>query len=494
MKSNEGKHIGIIGGGVAGSTAAIHFTELGFKVSILEKGPSLVNGPPICHLHAGGNLYREISQQQCVELLKQSIDSVRLFPHSINVRPTVIAVPKSDGGTPEDLLPRLETIQSAYQQLVDSDEKNRVLGDPNAYYRLLDRDALTALAKQSQPKSPKTLEEWCIPFAKNADLEQLKYPVVVVQEYGWSVFRLAALAHLTLDKAPNCQVMTQAKVQHLHRDKHGWQVQFERHGQQENLEVDYLINACGFRTGVWDDEIGASCERLVEFKSAYVTRWHQGDEQWPEVIFHGPRGTDKGMAQLTPYGNGVFQLHGMTPDITLFDNGLVSSDRTSSQPKLDPKHIHRIDTGWEQQDIDLRTTKAIAHVAQFIPSYQTAQVAGKPLFGAQQIPGRDPSLRASDVSFFEDNYARIEIVKASSTLYAAQKIAAHWFGIERDRDIERTHSVTTSHSLEQTEQTAMSLATLRQYPVELAQVSGETSTEEARAKEITRCDETSMAS
>ncbi len=474
MKSNEGKHIGIIGGGVAGSTAAIHFTELGFKVSILEKGPSLVNGPPICHLHAGGNLYREISQQQCVELLKQSIESVRLFPHSINVRPTVIAVPQSDSGTPEDLLPRLKTIQSAYQDLVDSDEKNRVLGDPQAYFRLLDREALTALANKSQPNSPKTLEDWCIPFAKNANLDQLKYPVVVVQEYGWSVFRLAALAHLTLDEAPNCQVMTECTVKHLHHNEQGWQIEYQRHGQQDTLQVDYLINACGFRTGVWDDEIGVHRQRLVEFKSAYVTRWQQGDEQWPEVIFHGPRGTDKGMAQLTPYGNGVFQLHGMTPDITLFNNGLVSSDPKSSQPKLDEQHIKRIDCGWEQQDIDVRTTKAIAHVAQFIPSYQTAQVAGKPLFGAQQIPGRDPSLRASDVSFFKDNYARIEIVKASSTLYAAQKIAEQWFGIEMNSDIERTHSVTTSHTLVQTEQKAMWLAKLRQYPVELAQVSGET--------------------
>ncbi|MCV5990535.1 FAD-dependent oxidoreductase, partial [Escherichia coli] len=59
--SHKDKHIAVVGGGVAGATAAIHFAELGFKVSVIEKGVSLVNGPPICHLHAGGNLYREIS-------------------------------------------------------------------------------------------------------------------------------------------------------------------------------------------------------------------------------------------------------------------------------------------------------------------------------------------------------------------------------------------------------------------------------------------------
>ncbi|GAL14445.1 hypothetical protein JCM19233_5457 [Vibrio astriarenae] len=53
-------------------------------------------------------------------------------------------------------------------------------------------------------------------------------------------------------------------------------------------------------------------ERLVEFKAAYVTRWTENQYQWPEVIFHGERGTPNGMAQLTPYSDNTFQLHGMT--------------------------------------------------------------------------------------------------------------------------------------------------------------------------------------
>lgn len=118
-------HIAVVGGGVAGATAAIHFSELGFKVTLIEKGPSLVNGPPICHLHAGGNLYREISTEQCIELLKQSIESVRLFPSSINIRPTVIAIPQSDQGTPEALLTRLQAVASSYATLVEQDPETK---------------------------------------------------------------------------------------------------------------------------------------------------------------------------------------------------------------------------------------------------------------------------------------------------------------------------------------------------------------------------------
>ena len=111
VPDTEKLHIGIIGGGVAGSTVALRFAELGIKVTLFEKGSSLVNGPPICHLHSGGNLYREISESQCLTLLRECIDTLRVFPHTINYRPTMIAIPKYDDGDPTDILPRLVTLK-----------------------------------------------------------------------------------------------------------------------------------------------------------------------------------------------------------------------------------------------------------------------------------------------------------------------------------------------------------------------------------------------
>ena len=49
-------------------------------------------------------------------------------------------------------------------------------------------------------------------------------------------------------------------------------------------------------------------------------------------------------------------------------------------------------------------------------------MGGKPLYGAQQIPGKDSTLRAADVTFKGNNYARANIVKASSAVKAAEKI------------------------------------------------------------------------
>ena len=43
---NSDIKIAIIGGGVAGSTIALRFAELGIDTTLIEKGQSLVNGPP----------------------------------------------------------------------------------------------------------------------------------------------------------------------------------------------------------------------------------------------------------------------------------------------------------------------------------------------------------------------------------------------------------------------------------------------------------------
>lgn len=47
VRVKEEAEIAVVGGGIAGSTIALYLSQLGLKVSLFEKGPSLVNGPPI---------------------------------------------------------------------------------------------------------------------------------------------------------------------------------------------------------------------------------------------------------------------------------------------------------------------------------------------------------------------------------------------------------------------------------------------------------------
>ena len=62
------------------------------------------------------------------------------------------------------------------------------------------------------------------------------------------------------------------------------------------------------------------------------------------------------------------------------------------------------------------TGKAIKHVSKYLSTFLTSTPSGPSLSGAQQIPGKDPSLRAATISFPSNRYARAEIVKVSSAL------------------------------------------------------------------------------
>ena len=466
--------VAVIGGGIAGSTIALYLSEIGLDVQLFEKGPSLVNGPPICHLHAGGNLYREISDLQCLTLLKQSIDLVRFYPHAVDYRPTVIAVPLDDAGKPEDLYDRLEKLQAEYESLIKLDPRNKVLGESAEYFKLYTREEIHALKKESLPELVKHMDDWMIPVAKNIDLDKVQFPLIMVQEYGLNLFRLASSARLALDKKSNCKTLLNHKVNNISKTEksNSWRVSYQHEGQTQDESFDFLINAAGFKTGKFDDMLGFKRERLVEFKAAYVSRWDEGNSLWPEVVFYGERGTPKGMAQFTPYPGGYFQLHGMTKEITLFEEGLVQSSQQSAQPKLHTKFLDKIDREWDRQEADSRSQKAIDHLVNYIPAFDSAKVVSKPLYGAQQIPGQDASLRAADVSFEDEHYARCEIVKASSVLSMADTITKQLISLGYvDKKMYKKRDFTTMNKLNETQisQYAESLCKERDYPISLTQ-------------------------
>ena len=181
---NKKAKIAIIGGGVAGSSAALYFGQIGLDVTLFEKEPSLVTGPPFCHLHAGGNLYREISDVQCVTQLKQSIDFLRFYPYIVDYRPTVIVLPTTDKSTPDALLPRLALLTLEYKALIAKDSQNEVLGKPENYYKSYSKEEVEVLKSKETVQNPSTCDEWMIPVAKNIDLAKVQFPLIMVQEYG----------------------------------------------------------------------------------------------------------------------------------------------------------------------------------------------------------------------------------------------------------------------------------------------------------------------
>jgi len=469
-EANKAK-IAVVGAGIAGSTIALYLSELGLDVTLFEQGKSLVNGPPICHLHAGGNLYREISDEACVTLLKESIDLLRFYPNTIDYRPTVVAVPIEDSGSPKDLFDRLHLLRDEYATLIEENPKNRVLGESSEYFKLYSREMLETLQKEMTPSKPKNLDEWMIPVSKNIDLDRVQFPLIIVQEYGLNIFRLASTVTLSLENRETCHVLLEHKVVDIQKKSNRWQVEYSNKGSLEFQEFDFVINAAGFRSGKLDDMLGYSRERFVEFKAAYVSKWEECDTIWPEVIFYGERGTPQGMAQFTPYPNGYFQLHGMTKDITLFEDGLVKSSQKSAQPKLKTKFIEKIDKEWKAAEAKNRGQLAIGHLAQYIPGFQSATVVSKPLYGAQQIPGIDDTKRTADVSFEDERYARCEIVKASSVLTMADSITKQLIHLGYvDKSVYGKREFESLKAIDESSISnyAQSLCISRNYPISLA--------------------------
>lgn len=162
----------------------------------------------------------------------------------------------------------------------------------------------------------------------------------------------------------------------------------------------------------------------------------------------------------------------MTQDITLFDGGLVQSSSASAQPLLPVDMVQKADGDWSWDEIRERTQRAISHFTRWLPDFEQAEVGGRPLCGAQQIPGNDPTLRAADASFEGERYARIELVKASSALQAADRILAHieqqgWASLPEDWQ-DPTLPLTLSQSAEEVVEKGKALAFERGYPEALA--------------------------
>ena len=153
-------HVGIIGGGVSGVVTALQLANYGIENILFEQGASLVNGPPFCHLHAGGNLYPEISDEQCKLLMRQSIEMARLFTQSIDQRPTFISIPKSEKFEVAKIENRLNMLVEHYKQLIDEAPANAILGAPEDYYKIYSKEDLVALAEKPTVKRPNTHDEW----------------------------------------------------------------------------------------------------------------------------------------------------------------------------------------------------------------------------------------------------------------------------------------------------------------------------------------------
>lgn len=447
--------IAIIGGGIAGSTLALFLSEQNSDITLFEKNEELISGPPFCHLHAGGNLYRDISQTDCIKLLKESIEFLKVFPKCIDYRPTILATPSIDNIPPKESITKLKLLEKEYEKLITKDKSNKVLTGKNKYFKAYNKIDILKLRDKDILKEPKTFDDWMIPFAKNSDLNKLQFPIFIVQEYGINMFRLSATVSLAIKDKSNIKLLKNTAVENIKISNNKYLINYN-----EEKKFDYIINSTGYKTNEIDTLLGIKRESLIEFKAAYVTKIENFKDIYPEIVFLGERGTKKGMGQLTPYPNGYFQIHGMSKGITLFENGLINPNNK----KLAKLFINKLDNKWSKEDIIKRTNLAITHISQYLPLFEDAIIASKPLCGVQQIPGINSSLRTADVTFVNDSYAVCEIVKVSSVISMSKLIINKIFNT---KEFTKNNLLLTNNE-KKVDKLAKEIAIKRGYPVDLA--------------------------
>merc|ERR1711884_282358 len=110
------------------------------------------------------------------------------------------------------------------------------------------------------------------------------------------------------------------------------------------------------------------------------------------------------MAQLTPYPGQFYQIHGMTSQITLFEQGLAKTTADTAQPRLAEHFNDKVDKSkrdkhlaWDPRELKQRTQAAIDFVGRDMAGFKANAKPvplPAPFCGQQQIPGKDASLRA----------------------------------------------------------------------------------------------------
>ena len=393
--------VGVLGAGIAGCCCAMQLLRY------------RVGGVPAFRV-----FQFEKRSEVSLSLLRQTLSFLHFFPASIIWRPTLVAVRHNSPTNPSDLLRRCSLVQTELNRL-----NSTLLGNPGDYYAAFTREEIDSLRKQGPIPAPQTLRDWVQNFASSpCDLSQLQFPIIVAREPGISSINAAATVELAYEHlSAYWSLRLDTTVTTVKQTGEKWQVAWQSvSGETSVTEVDFLVNATGSQSGRFDLSANVPFPRLFELKLTYLVR-ERGvlSAPSPELVFIGERARDKTVAdrpncfvQLTPYGNGLWQIHAMAGDATLCTEGVVGCQENSLLPAMSCVGAMAESRNWSIPVLEQRYSAAIAHAAVLYPPLSSAVGLHIPPFGGYQlIPGHCAEQRVAAVHTLE-KYAGIPLVKA----------------------------------------------------------------------------------
>lgn len=317
QEKSMGKHIeiGIIGAGVGGSVASIRLASqlrkvandmgrLPVRVTLIEQNKDICEGPPWCHLHAGGMLYTGMKDYEARSILHHSCMFARMFnstnvpggtrPSAIQHRPTVVSIRQDVTGpglTGDELVRKCQKVQGWYKDWV-KEYGCDPLGPPDQYFSYIDYETLVRLKESADeeeggttlqsfhddmsllsftepvdstiaPGTSSHIHPCHLPYLKTfakwiVDPNLVKYPVVCVQEEGIDL-NIARLQLKEWMEIHDIQLRCNTLVSNIERDSKSWIVHVKpttvSHSQinqveetlpvEETLAFDFIVNSAG---------------------------------------------------------------------------------------------------------------------------------------------------------------------------------------------------------------------------------------------------------
>uniref|UniRef100_A0A6C0H6U9 FAD dependent oxidoreductase domain-containing protein n=1 Tax=viral metagenome TaxID=1070528 RepID=A0A6C0H6U9_9ZZZZ len=403
----KSKRVAVIGGGISGCLSAIQMSKLpNVQVDLYERKNTLLQGSPYCHLHAGGFLYPDISVQDCMELLNNSLEFAEYFGDFLDRRPLIVAYNVNSQYNPQTLVFRARMMQMVYCCWVSEHGNKYPLGHTDQYIAIFTRQDVEHFQQHNRlPETTDKAKRFHQPYVEAAlsqlcDFDSIKYPFVSVNEPGIRQSELEQYLINTICGNVDIQVYTKTLVseQNVKPVENGWNI--VDLNSQTDVYYEYLVDACG---GLRSKYFQVETPELLELKSSWVVYNNSHglkNPYFPEIAIIGSRGTKDGLIQITPIGRGTFQVHYMNTNSTIFHENKEYIDTV----------IENDDVSYS--DVIPRMQVAIHRITELMPVFSNSAPL-ECLWGLQRTVGTDVSKRTSQI-IFRPNRADIQLTKASS--------------------------------------------------------------------------------
>lgn len=334
----ESSRVAVIGGGIAGTVSALFLARQGLQVDLFEREKGIFMGSSAipAHLYSGVQYFDDISKESIRHCMHDAIAFARTLPFIINPRPTIMALAKKDIRRPEALEEACIMNRKVYTEACRKDPKNRVFGNPLHFYKKYSRADVEKILKGEKGNNQSA--RWVAGFAKNTNLDDLQFPIFLIQEFGLDMRHAAGFMEQLIRENPNVRLHLSATVTKVKQVVRGTELTTISPKGDFKGHYHVVVDASGRNLGALESQLNVRNPRMVDVKLAglfKLPRNHNVDMHVPEIYILGGKGHPAGtsfMSHVSPINPGMkdverwMVINVTTPNSTYVADGKKSNN------------------------------------------------------------------------------------------------------------------------------------------------------------------------